>query len=640
MAVRYTIPFKSYDNVQWRIDIADKSETATPVTLRGLGGTICELSYNGPVDNPYTVLIPSTLAISLHNQDNVDINELQLAQDRDFTVKLYRINELKWSGFLKTEGIQRKLLSAPADFQLEAFDGLSALNDIPYSHADLIGGRVLINYFRQILFAPANLGNALPIRWTNSLQCTAFVGEDVFSKGVEWSADNQGFYSYQAQQSGGDTGKIKSCGEILEEMLRSFQCRIYQSDGKWVIRRVNDVVSGTFLYKQVSDTLGDLLINSGSENTLKLIGRSGYPFHNQDAIITTKQGLKSVIVEYEANVRENILPNGSQDILTNSQFDYWAAENGNINIQSGPSLDGRDGYSSLLIATNPILSDYYQLVYDLPLDGKTLVKYINFGFLFSPVNGFPSTDGLIIWDSEPFKIKVILHIGSGVYYLNEFGYWQTVETDIAIRIDGLHYNEIAKVFFDKFQNIIIPEPPQQPDPSYRYDLQVKFLVKPGQQYRLDNITVSVDNSNDVYESTYAATRNTTVEDYNLKISSSFGGYMVSNFMTKWYNSDAECYYRDGLYYEGTLTGLTANAIMRFRYKASKVFNGTVNNRNKEWSFDQIYLIDTFGTEKYLPLNAKYNVEKCEVFIVAMESRNDEIELTQRYYSSNDKQLSN
>lgn len=663
MAVRYTIPFKAYDNEQWRIDILDSSLTSTPVSLRGAGGSICNLNYDvTDADDPFCVLIPSTLSLTLLNQDDIDISELQQAQDMQFRVNLYKASGLKWTGYLKTEGIQRAFKSNPNPFTIEAACGLSFLNDIPYTHNDLMtGGRTPINYFRQILFATANLGLPLPIRWTNTLQCTAFIGEDVFSGGVEWSVDNQGFYSYQASQSDGETGKIKSCGEILEEMLRAFQCRIYQSDGRWNIRRVNDVVSGVFNYKQTPDSLGPLFVNSGSENILRQLGRSGYRFEIEDQIITTKQGVKSAIVEYEANVRENILPNGSQDVVeSNGFFDvpiYWGFYEAGTETSaiSSNGIDGRSGKSVFIDNQSPTPDVYYTLKTEggsygnngLPIDTKTLVKVISFGFLISIIGGVfvePDTD-IIVWDNQPIKIQIIYNLGATKYYLNEFGFWQATSIEIPIIIQGLKIGEVARVDFDKFQGIIMPTDGVKPAPSDISDITVAFVAKnavPSNHavYYLDNIYFQIEQSNDVYESTYTPSKNTSVDERVLKISSSFGGYMVSNLMTSWDKSDEECYYRDGLFYEGTLTGMTANAIMRYRYKSSKVFNGTVNVENGNWSFDQIYLIDTFGTEKYLPLNAKYNVETCAVSLVAMECRNDNIELTEKYYSSNDKQLSN
>lgn len=652
MAVRYTIPIRNYDNASWRIDISDNSATATAITLRSIAKSFCEISHDGETDDPFAVFIKSTLTTTVYNQDNIDINELQNAQDKDFKVTLYKNSTLKWTGYLKTEGIQRRLQSNPTTVQLEAMDGLSMLADIDYTHQDLPGGRSPINYFRQILFADANLGLALPIRWTNNLRCTAYLSEDVFAGSVRWSTDDQGFYSYQASQSNGETGKVKKCGEILEEMLRSMQCRIVQDGGMWKIRRINDLAAGSVNYKQIAGTLGVMTIQSGTENLVKQIGRTGYKFQNKDAVITTKQGLKSITVQYEANVRENILPNGNLDILGDDELPiYWGFYNDDPDTayaESEDSLDGRPG-KSVYLYNGPTANEWYGLKVPLatlgddglPIDSQTLVKQLNFSFLFLPISGFnPDGDGVVNWDGGPLKIMVNFNLDGTKFYLSEYGFWTETPTEINIVIPGLKVNEIAKVAFDKFQGIIMPTDNTQPEPGYISEITIAFRVRTLIRYGIDNVTFSIDQANDVYESIYSASKNTSTDTKSLKISSSYGGYMISNFMSSWDKSGDECYFADGLFYQGTLTGLTANSMMRFRYKSSKIFNGTINVRNLNYSFDQIYQIDTFGTEKYLPLNARYNIETCEVFLVAMECRNDAIELTEKYYSSNDKILSN
>lgn len=654
MAVKYTIGFKKYDDVACRIDIEQASYVGSVTPLRQVAKS-ANFSYDPEeTDNPFSVFIPSTLSFTVYNQNNLNIKELQLVEDGEFVVKYYENGALRWQGFLITDKIQRKLKNAPSQLDLSAVCGLSLLSDIPYVHSDLPGGRCVINYARQILFA--NLGIALPIRWTNTLECDAFPGEDVFSGSVRWSADGQGFYSYNSDNA---DGQVKSCGEILKGLLQAFQCRIYQANGKWIIRRINDIVNGSFSYKQISGSLIDFSIQSGTENILKLIGRTGSRFVYEDAVITTVKGIKTCKVLYDANIRENILPNGSQDVVVNNieleTAKYWGfyevpAGDGYAEIK--PSLDERSGNSIRLFNGFGGVGDvYYTLKVDggslgnegLPIDTTTLIKRLSINFLFSPEGGFVTVspeDDTIVWDTEPFKIVVTFLLAGIKYYLNEFGFWQVDPAEINIVIPGLKVGEIAKVAFDRFQGIIMPTNNIQPSPADKSELTIAFRLRDDQSYYLDNIAVTIDAGNDVYESTYAVSKNKAIKEETLKISSSYGGYILSNYMTDWSASGVEFIYNDGFFYAGSLTGMTANAIMRFRYKASEVFNGSILVRGETWSFDQIYLIDNFGTEKFLPLNAKYNIEDCAVMLVACECRNDQIELTEKYYSSNDKPLSN
>ena len=646
------------------VDIPEDTFIDAPIPVRGQQQNACVIAYTpDTTDDPYSTFISSQATLNLLNEGNIDLNELQQSQDRDFTVKVYKENVLYWIGFLITDNIQYPFKSTPTLITLTATDGLSLLADIPYVHANLPGttyqvSRCPMNYFRQILFATANLGIVLPIRWVNTLICTAFEGQDVFVGAVQWSSFNEGFYSYQSGQEDTNAGTIKSCEDILKGMLQAMHCRIFQSDGRWNIRRINDVVTGRFSYKQIAGNLDIMVVQSATANINNLLGREGYTFVEEDALITSIAALKTCKITYNANIRDNILPNGSQDLFTNPSAPltsplfwgfYTSANNELITVGS---IDGRAGVATQIShvkVTGGEDNGYYTLVSDggelnkngLPVDTTTLIAYINFGFMFSPETGFPvDGDNVIIWDTEPFKIRVVNNVGTSQFYLNKYGFWQTEATDIAIIVDGLSINDVAQIDFNKFQNIIMPLPLSQPVAGDTCDVQIIFIIQGSQQYVVDNIYINIDNGNDVYESTYVNTKNTKVDDRELTISSSFGGYMLSNFMTRWSESDVECNYRDAFVYTGTLTGLTANAMMRYRYKPSKVFNGTVNVQNANWSFDEIYLIDTFVDRKFLPLNATYNTEKNEVNLVAVECRSDNIELSEKFYNSNDNQLSN
>lgn len=657
---KYLIPIRAHDNVEWRIDIENDAYMGDYIFVHGTSEQSMTLGYEGDVDDPFVTLLPSTLEINVINEGQIDINELQQSQDRQWKVKLYRISGvtsiLYWSGFLITDGIQYPLLGTPYNITITAVCGLTMLDSMPYVHADLVGGRVPMNYFRQILFT--NLGITLPIRWTNSLQCTAFVGDDVFTGGPEWSVNNEGFYSYQSGNDGNDAGPIRSNRYILEGLLKCFQCRIFQANGRWTIRRVNDFVSGSFQYKQIAGDLGTMVVVSGTQNVLNQHGRNGYPFINEDQIITSKPGIKTARVEYNANVRNNILPNGNMDVTyINGVGDevplYWGAySSNNVRIEIRDGLDGRaGGHSAFLRNSAFIIDGYFTLKTGtstlrndgLPIDTQTMVKTINFGFMFSPEFGFPvDGSGFIVWDSEPFLIQVIFNVDEIRYYLNEFGFWQTDETYISITVEGMKLFDIARIDFNKFQNVIMPTPDAQPVVDSTSDIQILFVVKNNQIYLVDNVYINIDKGNDVYECTLESSTNTSVDEASLDISSSYGGYQLSNLMTSWSTSDTQCGYREGLTDPITLTQMTSRSIMRFRYKSSKVYNGSMNVRNANWSFDEMYLIDSFGTSKFMPMpGTKYNIEKAEVFLVAIEARSDNsVIFTEKYYNSNDQPLSN
>lgn len=740
MAIQYTIPIRSYDDTRWRANIYSDSYSGQVTQLKGSDGQSMIIEYAGDTDDHFGVFITSSLTLNILNENNsIDINQLQNAADREYRIEIQREDVLYWVGYMIAEDIEQPLRSDAYTVKLTAICGLSLLADMDYVHNNLPpanGGaiRCPMNYIRQILFAVSNLNVPIPIRWTNGLVNAVFEGQDVFIGSVQWSPRGEGFNSVDVS-----SGKSlpKKNRYILEGILKSMQCRIYQANGKWFIRRIPDYYSGVFSYRQIPGNLGAMLPTIGNEIIAKRIGSDGYPFINERDLLTNIPGIKSSKITYNADVKENILPNGDQDLVSLAKVLYWGFfdNDGTSVLSENGSLDGREGYSSEIWNFSDSEKFFTMLSSDstlytggLPIDAKNLVKKINFSFYFSPQNGFPvsntingiitsaslvsggdnypnglhinkqiiggggelgvidvevidnkvssftikqggqnytnganfamenigfgagfvgkiesttSQPGLIDFSSNPLQLQVVMNIGENQLFLNEFGIWTNdINARISPAVDGLKIDDVARVAFDKFQGVKLPEPDFIPQSGDVCEIKVLFIVKPGQRYLIDNISITIEDSDDVYVNTVDASKNTKEESDELNISSSFGGYMVSNFMTNWDKSDTECEFIDGNFYRGTLTGLTADVITRCKYTPSKIYNGSINVRKRNWSFDEIYTIETLADRRFMPINATYNIEKCEVDLVAIETRNDDISRTETRYGSNQKQLSN
>jgi hypothetical protein len=647
MGVKYTIPYKSIDNKSWRIDISLATWTATPIQVRAAVNQAGILQHTPEeTDNPFNTLYFGEFSTTLKNQGQIDVRELQQATDRQFKASVYCNNQLKFTGYVIPDGIQRQIGGTLPDVQLRITDGLNMLDDIPYTHNNLFGtgdtlNRCLMNYFRQILFADSNLALPLPIRWTNGLECTAFPGEDVFTGGVRWSPRGEGFYDPVSKQ-------YRSCGYILRGLLKAMQCQIKQVNGEWVIRRIPDLVSGYVPYKSTPASLDRIIVNTGVDDLRRLIGRQGYMPVDNYPITINRPGLKSFKTTYEADVKENILPNGNFDLAALGIVPlYW----GSIPPGPGPgrqdivtsttvdSLDGRGGYAVKLETTG---RGFWGLLNNIPVDSFILLKKIDFSFLFSPVTWITNTDGTLDFQNSPFQLTVAFKVKNTQYYLNNYGYWTTDYTNLNIEIPGLKVGEVAQVKFDKFQGIIMPAPDAELQPGDDCEISINFTVDylKNQSYILDNISISIDSNNDIYETVSSLAQNTATEETTLQISSSFGGYMVSNLMSDYSRSDEEFQYKDGDYYTGSLTGLNSNAVMRFRHKPSELYSGAFSTRGNDYSFDAIYIIDGIFGVNFLPLSDSWNTETCEVNISAMECRNDNVIFTEKFYGSNTNTLSN
>jgi hypothetical protein len=654
MAIQYTLPLEAYDGVDWRVNIYSDSFSGLITTVKGSENQPVVLEYSGDVDDHFGVFIKSTLTVNMLYENNIDVNQLQNSADREYRIEIQRKNELKWVGYLISEDIEQPLRSDAYTVKVTAVCGLTMLPDMDYNHNNLPGvdgngSRVPMNYIRQVLFGQNNLNVMIPIRWTNNIRNKVYEGQDVFIGSVIWSPRGEGFNSVDVNSG---LALPKKNSYILEGILKSMQCRIYQSNGRWTIRRIPDYYSGVFRYTQIPGNLGKIVPLSASEVIAKKIGAGGYPFINEKDLLTNAAGIKSCKVTYNADVRDNIIPNGNQDLTSLGSVIYWGFTDTTDTIVStnNGSLDGRSGSSSEIWNFSPT-TQYFTMLSEgstlrtggLPVDTKKLLKIVNFSFYFSPKNGFPydPTTGIIDFSSNPLQLQIVMNIGANQLFLNEFGFWvNDINAYISPAVEGLKVDDIARVAFDKFQGVKLPEPTFFPVSGDTCDIKIIFLVKSGQKYVVDNISITIENSDDVYVNTINNSKNTKEDTRELEISSSFGGYMVSNFMSNWDKSDLECFFTDGDKYTGTLTGMTADVISRCKYKASKIYNGSINVRGQDWSFDEIYTIETLSDRRFMPINATYDIQKCEVDLVAIETRNDDISRTEKTYGSNDKQLSN
>lgn len=636
MAAKYSIPYKDYFQNTCRVDITPATGwDGETVQLRAVLGGAFLLSYENDIYEP---LANSKASISVYQQEDtlIDILELQTANDRDFIVEWFFNGSLKWSGFLVPEGIVQTFMPMPFVLNLNATDGLMLMSGIPYTHEDLTGGKTIINYFRHILFT--KLGINIPLRWISTLSNDGFSSNDALSEDVNWG--QQGGEGYTDIY-----GNTKSCGYIIEEMLRSISARLYQSNGRWVIERINDVSTGSYNYSEISGTSG-YSITTGSASVNKSITGNGgvgdYFFIQEDPLITVEPALKSVIVTYDQDQRSNVLPNGNMDIVEDDKPIYWETNNlVSTTMESAPSLFDSVGYSVKITTT--VSPSLFRIKERLPIDTLTLYKNMQLGFKVSPVDGWvldPVTD-TVDWSAKTFELTVrFTNNDATVWTLNKFGFWENNPGQVCFIMDteGVLLNDVVQIDFNAFQNIPLISTAIDPigigNSPY---LEFIFTIPEGVEIQFDDIYMNVETNSDVYSVTYSeAVTSTKKEEIELKISSSHNGFYVSNYMTNYSESGEEKFFSDSVSSGVVLTEMVGRAIIRNRYASSLVFEGSIYG--SVFNYGEIYTISTLTGKKFVPLNAELNSESNTTKVTLMEIRNDDVDLTVKHYGSNDKTI--
>lgn len=641
MAVKYILQFADYADQTCIATISHQSYTGQPIPIRGVGKQAVILERDCG-DDPYEPIVNTKATLNVYQEEHapIDVFELQTAKDREFSVTFTIAGQVKFKGWLNPDGLQQPYAGAPFALQLTATDGLMLLQDIPYIHNNLPGGQCIINYIRQILLAPSNLGSDLPVQWYNKVVNMEYPGEDVMSGSVRWSTRGEGYNDYN--------GTLKDCMYILEGMLRSMQMRIVQVDGLWTIYRINDMIDdagGYVGFKNLTGLDTFEIMNSDYFVPLQSISddRDNFKVTQNDGTFMNKPAFKRVVTKYEQSQRDNILPNGNMDLWFQGSPLYWELlSDGTATYEQFNSLSAQTG-NSIKISNFGSANATLQLSLGaLPIDTDILYSYINFGFTFSILAGaVVNADQIIQWgDNGKLVLNIYYIAGDGVfYYLNQFGFWQANAVDIKPEIPNLKMGDVAQVDFNAHQDIKIPLPVTEIGRTTYPEINVRFFIQNNVVIAFDDIYVNTDSNSDVYEAVYEdGTTNTAKEDYTLTISSSHNGFYTSNYMTSYAASGREKFYDDGIS-QGTLTELHSRAVLRNRYKPSLVFEGSMYG--SEYSYNQMYAIRGLDDKRFLPLASSWNTETNTVRLTCIESRNDVIPISVSHYGSNDKtKLSN
>ena len=194
-------------------------------------------------------------------------------------------------------------------------------------------------------------------------------------------------------------------------------------------------------------------------------------------------------------------------------------------------------------------------------------------------------------------------------------------------VDSMKIGDIARIDFNSRQDVIfIPEDGE---------LTVSLVLSKTQSIVFDDITVSVDDSNDVYEVIGDNARNSRKEDETLQISSARTGFQLTNYMASPFDSELYMNFTDEKGKVGTLTNLGAQAVMRQRVSPSKIIEGSI----QEFEPNMTYLYEYNGL-KFLPLKYTLKTASCKIDSFTMiQLKNEDEPFEIKHYNSNDKQLS-
>lgn len=459
MAVKYRLSFSNINLEQVVVEISHPSYVGDAIKVIGVGGESYSLSRPA-IDTPHAShVIPTTANISLYT-DLIDVEELQQANDKEWRVNVTVNGGIDFSGYLIPDGIQKTLKGAGNIVRISATCGLALLSGLDYTYYGANFGRVIVdglesvnlcpmNFIRHIMHMDRYVGSTLPIVWSTSIRYDNDPTRDFFAGSMPFSSSN----SLSELLSFNEVGAYW----LLENMVKSAKCTMVQQSGKWHIINYEDLIN--------SGGILDVLEIPSQASSVTAV-RSTVDFNIDingsqildDAYTTFKKSVGKVSVLYNQVQNKNIIPNGGFDSISTGSVSQWKFLDSNQIVLPYTSLNDRPGFSA---DVNRILStdDVFSTDFPIKIDGNILYKFITFGFMVMPLDGFDvDENGHIKWGLDVLKISVYYDVmdQDGVtprrFYLNEFGYWSSGDMKGNQEVTRTQWVDINDGFIVEFNN--------------------------------------------------------------------------------------------------------------------------------------------------------------------------------------------
>jgi hypothetical protein len=355
-------------------------------------------------DEPEAGIISSQLNISflLSSQADYDNFPVLLSfNDREYYVELTRIPQggtetVLWRGYMFNDYVDVPFTTANLQVNITCIDALSFMRNLIYPYPDNINTTIKL---KTVILTGLNwLG--FPTLGDLFSTCS------YYGSAMDDRADGTGFepfdqtYIYKRDLVG------KNLYDIIEQIMISFNCRLFQFGGNWWIMSANEMAKSTIYYSQYNASSNNLVASGTIANgvTVSPYSAGNVHFINNSQTKVTRKGYPIIKVDTKVIAAPNYTHNsdfkqGSTfatgwDRVQSSGATVTRIQNANEEFDE-VRLEGNTGVANLF--TNDVFSPFvYPTTFSLSFDA------INNGGTISPLYIRVSVNNFI---NSPFHLQ-------------------------------------------------------------------------------------------------------------------------------------------------------------------------------------------------------------------------------------------
>lgn len=296
MALKYWAEFRDVNAVLIRIEISDDAYNgdASEMVIDGKG---CSMSY--PEKDIHEPIFSLGAELNIYCTKSWSYSDLFATSERKSKVTIYRDGSVVFIGFIEPNLYEQEWLHPPYFLKIPANDGLTALENYVPDIAANIGMMRLIDVIKSCL---SQTGLEMPIM----VCCSLFEENQNVDAYTIFDVLYVEYLSLQKSKDGNfDANDAKT---VLSDILKPFNCRIYQANGMWYIERVKNKCDG-YRWRKYNANGSEQWITGDTVTTLDT---DDMFFVENPAAFTIDSGYGKLTVKSNVNKYSSVILNNYQ----------------------------------------------------------------------------------------------------------------------------------------------------------------------------------------------------------------------------------------------------------------------------------------------------------------------------------------
>jgi hypothetical protein len=424
----------AYNN-KYKITIATKSGTISYLYLLedGYAGSIIEypainleLEYIPKSDDVFEAIMSSQLNVTIDITDYPTLMpDFTTLNDRKYLVKLFNDSTLEWQGWAISDNVNISYTTGRKQLKFNAVDGLGILEKINYPISDTSNLVDLHKCIDYILNSLNLIGFPIGL---NIISGISYFAEGMTNRTAN-SASDPLYQSYlRITTFINNNSESSSCLEVLNEIIKGFGGRLFQTEGKWYIISPNQFAQSSYYFTEYNAS--GTLVTSGTKSLTGNIqaytgNTSGLYYIDNSQTKILRKGYNKIKYEKDIDYPNNYFTNANLQLYTGSDAFGWTQNATGTAVNRLKIYEYTDYNSFILYSGNSGIANAYPSF----LPSVKFNDVLKISFDISNIIPYASQSIIV-------KVSIAIVAGPDVYYLNSDKSWVSTSSTYNVPFTG------------------------------------------------------------------------------------------------------------------------------------------------------------------------------------------------------------